>query len=162
MNKIPDYLSLINDLIYEELIKVDGTLDTQVMEYVLNIQYAGVKIESFFNYASIVRIAHEVFSETHRRDFILGLVQRLALRLDESDVNQLIDIITSSYKHYSTSLLIPHPVREALLVDVDEIRNNLSNNFWLLTYYLIVLSKGNLNELCSHSDKQTSSTKTNG
>lgn len=147
MNKIPDYLSLINDLIYEELIKVDGTLDNGILEYVLQIQYAGVKIETFFNHASIVRITHEVFGDPDHRDFILGLVQRLALRLDENDVDQLIDIITGSYKQYSTSPLIPHPVREALLVDVDEIRSNLSNNFWLLTYYLVLLSKGNLNEI---------------
>ena len=158
-NRVPDYLTLLTDLIYEELLGPDGLINTDALEYVMHIQYNGVKIESFFSPASIFRTTTEVFSDEKNRDFILGLVQRLAVRLDESDVSALIDIITTSYKQYSMSPLIPPPIREVLVVDVDEIRSQLSQNFWLLTYYLVLLSKGNLNDIYNRNVKQTPSTK---
>ena len=158
MNRVPDYLSLLTDILYEELLGPDGLIDTDALEYVMHIQYNGVKIESFFSTGSIYRTTNEVFGNEKHRDFILCIVQRLAVRLDENDVSVLIDIIAASYKHYSTSPLIPPPIREVLIVDVDEIRSQLSQNFWLLTYYLILLSKGNLNDIHDHN-RQSPSTK---
>ena len=144
MNNIPDYLSIVTDVVSEELLNADMTLNSDVVEYLLMIQYSGVKLETFFSPPSLVHIPTEVFGNVKYRDFILGVVQRLAVRLDESDVSTLINIITDSYKHYNECSLVPSELRQNIRVDIDSIREILSQNFWLLVYYLLILIKGNI------------------
>lgn len=144
MNNIPDYLSIVTDVVSEELLNADMTLNSDVVEYLLMIQYSGVKLETFFSPPSLVHIPTEVFGNVKYRDFILGVVQRLAVRLDESDVNTLINIITDSYKHYNECSLVPSELRQNIRVDIDSTREILSQNFWLLVYYLLILIKGNI------------------
>ena len=147
MNNIPDYLSIVTDVVSEELLNADMTLNSDVVEYLLMIQYQGVKLETFFSPPSLIHIPTEVFGNVKYRDFILGVVQRLAVRLDESDVNTLINIITDSYKHYNDCSLVPSELRQNMRVDIDYIRDILSQNFWLLVYYLLILIKGNIHEI---------------
>lgn len=147
MNNIPDYLSIVTDVVSEELLNADMTLNSDAVEYLLMIQYQGVKLETFFSPPSLIHIPTEVFGNVKYRDFILGVVQRLAVRLDESDVNTLINIITDSYKHYNDCSLVPSELRQNMRVDIDYIRDILSQNFWLLVYYLLILIKGNIHEI---------------